>query len=392
MPADPGPTIRGYRLGLLIGRGGMGEVYSATRLADGAPCAVKVLRPDLAGQPDYRRRLRDEAERVSGLNAEGVVKVHEVGEDDDPVWFAMDLAPGPDLQTRLDERGPLEPDAAARLIAEVADTVAAVHRAGVVHRDLKPANVLVGPERPLVADFGVAQPLATVRATLGSASGDWSASTPDGSSAHAGTVAYMAPEQWRGERTTGRADVYALGGTLYAALTGEPPFPDRSLPELAYAVAMSPAPAPSGHGAPVAFDAVVARAMAKDPADRFPDATAFAAAVRAAARGESPAVPTRRLPRRRPLAIAAVLAVALGAAGLVWWSPWSADDDSAHRVVCARDLSLRDRPKGTPVDRLDHGVEVEVDRSRDEGPWSYVHTSDGRQGWVLNQWLGASCP
>jgi serine/threonine protein kinase len=409
----PVTNVRGYRLEEEIGAGGMGVVYRATRIADGTSVAVKVLRGQVVtGDEEYLRRLRTEAGLAGSVEHHGVVRVHEVGDEGDIAWLAMDLVSGPDLQRLLDDRGPLSPERAAELLAQVADAVAAVHAAGLVHRDLKPANILLEGERPLVADFGVARPTATVESTLGiglTGSTDWARTGTGPESAAlpgtgAGTVAYMAPEQWRGEQGDARTDVYALGGTLYAALTGRRPFQHRALPELAYAVAMIPPPAPSADGAPTAFDAVVATAMAKDPDKRYPDATMFAAAVRAAAAGRPlpdvaatgnlaaapSSVPQRR---RRLLTIAAATTTLLSiGVGLTVWRPWLTEPTTVEKTVCAWDMTVRNAARSKAVIatlRRDDRIQVHTEMA-DHG-WAQVDLPDGRRGWVLAEYLGPPC-
>ncbi len=256
--------VPGYRLAEPLGAGATGVVYAGVRLADGGSVAVKVVHPELV-DPQYRDRLRREAQLAEAVVHPGVVRVHEVGGERDQAWLVMDRLSGPDLQQLLDSDGALSAERAVSLLAEVADAVDAVHRAGVIHRDLKPANIILDDGRPMVADFGVARQLASLESTTGlDLSGDaWLRSgTPSGPSlgAMAGTVAYMAPEQWRGDPVTPATDVYALGGTLYALLTARRPYERRTLPELAYAVAMLPAPTTD-----TSYDEVIRTAMAKTP-------------------------------------------------------------------------------------------------------------------------------
>ncbi|WP_410575489.1 protein kinase domain-containing protein [Amycolatopsis sp. cmx-4-61] len=400
MPASPHPVITGYRLGPELGRGGTGVVYAATRLADGHDVALKVLRPELTAQPGHGTRLREEADRARAIDHPGVVRILDV-ESETGAWLAMDRIDGPDLQRRLDD-GPLDPATAVAVVRQVADAVAALHAAGIVHCDLKPANVLLtGPPdglRAHVTDFGLAAAVATVDATLGTGSlaqDEWLHSldlTADEPAEMAGTVTYMAPEQWRGEQATPRSDVYALGGLLYAALTGRRPYPQRTLTELALAVATEPPPAPSRYGAPAAFDAVVRRAMAKDPAQRYADVPAFAAALNDAAEGRR--VASAGTPRRRWIAAGITLLVVLAAAGLyVLLRPTPDSSASVTRSECAESATLRDQPggHGHTIGQLRRGDVVTLDHHQDSGFWSYVRTADGRAGWTLNEYLRTGC-
>jgi serine/threonine protein kinase len=398
--ASPLPVVTGYRLGAELGRGGTGVVYAATRLSDGLEVAVKVLRPDLSADPAYRERLRAEAARARTVDHPGLVKVLDV-DVENGAWLAMDRIDGPDLQRHLDEHGPLDPATAVSVLTQVSAALAALHAAGIVHRDLKPANVLLsrGGDRlqAKVTDFGVATAAATVEQTLGGSSSvddDWLNSAPEDLAVAVGTVTYMAPEQWRGDPSTVRTDVYALGGLTYAVLTGRRPFPQRALTELAMAVAMNPPPAPSGDGAPAAFDGVVARAMAKDPEQRFTDVTEFTAALTAAGRGDT-GHDRRRVARPWPITAVVLVLLALVAAGyLLLRSNEPEPSPQVSRTECAQSASLRDKPGGggSDVGTLHRGEVVTLDHHRDSGPWSLVRTADGREGWTLNEYLRASCP
>ncbi|MFB9686061.1 protein kinase domain-containing protein [Amycolatopsis plumensis] len=400
MSASPHPVIAGYRLGPELGRGGTGVVYAATRLADGHDVALKVLRPELTTQPGHGTRLREEADRARAINHPGMVRILDV-DPETGAWLAMERIDGPDLQRTLDD-GPLDPAAAVAVVRQVADAVAALHTAGIVHCDLKPANVLLtGPPdglRARLTDFGLAADVSTVDVTLGTGSmarDDWLRSldpTADEPAEMAGTVTYMAPEQWRGERATPRSDIYALGGLLYATLTGRRPYPQRSLTELALAVATHQPPVPSRSGAPAAFDAVVQRAMAKDPAQRYADVPAFIAALTDAAEGRR--VARAGTSRRRWIMVGIGLLVVLAAAGgYALLRPTPDSSASVTRSECAESATLRDQPggHGRTIGQLRRGDVVTLDHHQDSGSWSYVHTTDGKAGWALNEYLRAAC-
>jgi serine/threonine-protein kinase len=374
----------------------MGVVSSATRIADGEQVAVKVLRADLAANAGYQSRLRAEARQAGAVTHPGVVRVYEAGGDGQGAWLVMELVDGLDLQRCLDDRGALDVADAVLVVEQVAEAVGVLHAAGIVHCDLKPANILLegglaAPIRAKVSDFGVATVTGAVEETLGESSfaeltggSEWvhTASTSSGGSpmAKAGTVTYMAPEQWRGEASTRQTDVYALGGVLYAALTGRIPYPQRSLTELAMAVAMNPPPAPSEHGAPAQFDFVVAKAMAKQPDERFAGAAEFAEAVRAAAHGEL-VVPVRQsVLRRYRWWLAAGVIVVAAAAVYAWWpaKPAPTVSEPITRTVCAQTVGLRDAPDGHTIGELRRGEKVTLDHHQDSGAWSLVRTPDGR--------------
>ncbi len=256
-----GSTLAGYRIDSLIARGGMGVVYRATQLALDRPVALKVIAREHAGDADFRRRFVRESQLAAKLEHPSVVPVYDAREEDGELIVAMRLVEGGDLRRLIDREGPLDPQRALDLLGQVAEALDAAHAAGIVHRDVKPHNVLVEGERAYLSDFGLAKAYAE---------------TGSGSSASiVGTVEYMAPEQWRGERAGPAADVYALGCVLYEALTGIVPYARRDSdaePEL-----------------PRGIDAVIERAVSKDPADRYPTAGALIAAARER-QGARPAV------------------------------------------------------------------------------------------------------
>ncbi|WP_185444167.1 serine/threonine protein kinase [Kribbella qitaiheensis] len=406
--------VPGYRLAEPLGAGATGVVYAANRLADGRSVAVKVVHPELV-DPQYRDRLRREARLAAAVDHPGVVRVHAVGGDGDRAWLAMDRLSGPDLQRLLDDGGALPASRAVALLSEVAAAVDAMHKAGVIHRDLKPANIILDGDRPTVADFGVARQLVSLESSTGmdlSGGADWlrsgEASGPS-LGAMAGTVAYMAPEQWRGEAVSAATDVYALGGTLFSLLTGRRPFDRRTLPELAYAVAMLPPPAPSAYGVPAGFDDVVRAAMAKEPGDRYPTAAAFADALRAAAVGEPSAVLEKtkgvsagggpqlvvksgQWTRRRIGTLVAIVAPVLVIGGVGATVLAQGDAQSPDLTVCAQDATVRDAPRSrTVIATVHHGDRLTPIAPRDGAAWVHVRLPDGRTGWSLTDYVRHQC-
>ncbi|MGD9528747.1 protein kinase domain-containing protein [Pseudonocardia sp.] len=261
-----------YRLLDLIGRGGMGEVYRAFDTVRHRVVALKRLPSALAGDDVFQARFRRESELAARLREAHVVPIHDFGEIDGMLYIDMRLVDGVDLGRTLDAYGPFEPERAVGILTQVAQALDAAHEEGLVHRDVKPSNVLIGgdPDFAYLIDFGL------VRAMRDSASGTSSA---------IGTLAYMAPERFLApSEADPRVDVYALGCVLFEMLTGEQPFPDGEPAALMYAHLSRPVPRPSQRrpGVPAAFDDVVARAMAKEPAARFPRAGDLAGAARAA--------------------------------------------------------------------------------------------------------------
>ena len=268
-----GSRFGGFRIERTLGQGGMGIVYLATELRLDRQVALKVIRSDLAGDEDFRARFRSESRTAAAVEHPRVVTVFGAGEVDGLLYVSMRYVPGRDLGRMVDADGPLPPEEAARLIAQVADGLDAVHAAGLVHRDVKPHNVIVGEDGDAyLADFGLAKAMG---ATTGlTATGQV-----------IGTVDYMAPEQIEAQRVDARTDVYALGGVLYHAITGKVPYAERESSAKMWAHVNEPPPSAGRRGS--VLDPVIRRAMAKDPADRFPSAGDLGRAAVAATRGEA---------------------------------------------------------------------------------------------------------
>jgi len=280
----PGAVVAGYRIEMLIGRGGMGVVYRAVQTGLERVVALKVIAPELLDDEDVRRRFLSEARAAASVDHPNVIPVHDAGEDNGIAYIAMRYVDGDDLRTLVRRGGALDPAEAAHLIAQAGAALDAIHRAGFVHRDVKPANLLVDPDRHVyLTDFGLAK--AVLTRTGGTATGQW-----------VGTLDYVAPEQIRGGRIDARADVYALGGVLHYALTAKVPFERDGDEAKLWAQLSAPPPAPSSlrRGLRAEFDVTVARAMAKGPDDRYPSAGDLGRAARAAALGRSPSEPERR--------------------------------------------------------------------------------------------------
>ena len=303
-----------YRLTELLGEGEMGAVYRAER-PDGPPVAVKILHEDLGTDPAQRERFEREARALFALAHPNILEVHDFGVTEGSPYLAMELLEGMSLDRYLEEREP-PPSEALELVAQVLEGLAFAHGLGVLHRDLKSENVFVtrGPDgRPMakLLDFGLVKFVDDER---------WGAGnklTVMGSVF--GTPAYMAPEQCAGAPVTAAADVYAAGVILFEALTGEWPFMEESRLTMFKAHLASPVPAlratREGLWTCDELEALTQRALAKLSADRFPDAGAMLAALRAlpapAARlGEAtPSAPTTAA---RPSRTLIALAIGLG--------------------------------------------------------------------------------
>ncbi|MDT5106873.1 MAG: hypothetical protein QOI25_4386 [Mycobacterium sp.] len=261
-----------YELKSLIGVGGMGEVYRAYDTVKGRTVAVKLLRAEMAADPAFQERFRRESRMAARLQEPHVIPVHDFGDIGGVLYIDMRLVEGANLKDVLQSDGPLEPKRAVSIVAQVAAALDAAHADGLVHRDIKPENVLLAADDfAYLADFGIAH-----------ADGDASV-TMTGSLI--GSCAYMAAERFSGGRVGPAADVYSLTCLLHECLTGRPPFEAADLAHLMSAHMLSPPPRPSimRRGISRAFDAVIARGMAKEPAGRFPSAGELARAARAAA-------------------------------------------------------------------------------------------------------------
>jgi hypothetical protein len=246
----------------------MGVIYRATDLRLERPVAIKLIATDRASDGGFRRRFEREARLTAAIDHPNVIPVYAAGEENGHLYLVMRYVAGLDLQALLRKESRLAPERAVQLVEQVAAALDAAHAAGLVHRDIKPANVLLAGDHVYLSDFGI------TRADSGASitdTGEW-----------LGTVDFTSPEHLRGQRTTLRSDVYSVGCLLHCCLTGRPPFP-RSTPAATILAHLDDAPprASDSPGVPAGFDAVIARALAKDPADRYGSAGALAHAARA---------------------------------------------------------------------------------------------------------------
>ena len=275
---SPGDTIAGYRIDAVVDRGGMGVVYRATQLALGQQYALKAIAPELAYDLEFQDRFKRETMVAASLRHPNIVGVHYAGDQDGVLFLAMDYIDGTDLREVLKHEGAMHPERAVALLEQVTSALDEAHANGLVHRDVKPANVLIqdrgGREHAFLTDFGLAKQMDSQ-----------SGLTKTGMLA--GTVDYMAPEQAAGARLDARTDVYALGCVLFEMLTGRVPFERPDTIATLFAHRYDPPP-PLRSVRPdldPAFEQVVARALAKDPAERYMSAGDLGRAARAAAQG-----------------------------------------------------------------------------------------------------------
>ena len=273
---QPEPTtIAGYRIETLLGRGGMGAVYRALDTRLNRPVALKLLAPELVTDPSFRERFAAESRIAASLDHPHIVPIYEAGETDGILFIAMRYVEGADLETLVRRDGPLTPARAVQLLAGIAEALEAAHERGLVHRDVKPANILVaaGPhatEHAYLTDFGLTKRLeGGQNLTM--------------SGQIVGSVDYLAPEQIEGRPSGASADVYSLGCVLYAVLTAQPPYPRDDQVATLYAHLQAPAPKPSEVDPALRpFDPIIAKGLAKDPADRYPSAAELIEAATAA--------------------------------------------------------------------------------------------------------------
>jgi streptogramin lyase len=275
-----GDVFADHRIEGLAGRGGMGVVYRATQLALERTVALKLIAPGLAEDEDFRERFVRESKAAASIEHPNVIPIYHAGEREGQLFIVMRYVEGEDLRARVRGSGPPEPAAAARIVAQTGAALDAAHARGLVHRDVKPANVLLGADdHAYLTDFGLTKRVASESGTT--QAGGW-----------VGTLGYVAPEQIRGERVDARADVYALGCVLVHLLTGRAPFM-RSGDEATLWAHLNDEPPGEADGVPAAFVPVVRRALAKQPADRFPSAGDLGRAALAAAGVQDAGVPER---------------------------------------------------------------------------------------------------
>src|SRR5919204_5862014 len=283
---DPGTVFAGCRIEAEAGRGGMGVVYCATHIALDRRVALKLLAPALASDAAFRARFQQESRLAARIDHPNVIDIYEAGEENGLLYIEMRWVDGSDLRREIEESGRLAPVRAAEIVAQVAEALDAAHGLGLVHRDVKPANILLGRRRgrehAYLTDFGLTKRVESAGGLT--QTGQW-----------VGTLDYIAPEQIRGENVDARTDVYALGGVLAHALTGHVPFERDSDVAKMWGHINDQPPAPSSvvPGLPPELDAVVLRAMAKDPADRYQSAGDLGRAASAAAQGRRPDAPER---------------------------------------------------------------------------------------------------
>ncbi len=319
-----------YRIIGRLGSGGMADVYEAEDTQLGRRVALKLLHRRFAEDPEFVERFRREASSAAGLNHPNIVQVFDRGAWDGTYYIAMELLAGRNLKQVVREHGALDPALAVDIVLQILKAARFAHRRGVVHRDIKPHNVIVDEEgRAKVTDFGIARAGASDMTETGSIMG---------------TAQYLSPEQAQGHPVDARSDLYSIGVVLYELLTGAPPFDADSPVTIALKqVSEDPLPPATRNPAvPPGLDAVVMRALRKDPDERFQDADAFIAALERAMTGayveplaEDPVAALEEADRRnwRRIALIALVVLALLALAIGAWALLTPDKKQVPDVV-----------------------------------------------------------
>jgi tRNA A-37 threonylcarbamoyl transferase component Bud32 len=292
-----------YRLGPVIGRGGMATVHRAMDIRLEREVAVKLLRAEVSRDPDLAQRFRREALAATVLRHPNIVACLDTGTDGEQPFLVMDLVEGEDLAARLKRGGRLAPAQVARIGLDVARAMGVAHVRGIVHRDIKPGNILLAADgRAMVTDFGIAKIAMDAEASLPGTT--------------LGSVHYFSPEQARGATTTPASDVYGLGLVLYEALTGERAWTGDSSDAIALARVGATAPSARDRRPeiPPELDAIVRRALSPEPADRYPSGAAMATALEAVVMAHDLSSPTMVVPIPGSMAGQGAASGAVGAA------------------------------------------------------------------------------
>ena len=273
MESRVGTAFGKYNITGLLGKGGMGEVYEAFDTEKHRAVALKILADEFSHDATFRTRFQRESQAAAVLQEPHVIPIHDWGEIDGRLYIDMRLVRGQTLDEVI-AQGPLDPQRAVAIIGQIGAALDAAHAEGLMHRDVKPHNIIVTPaDFAYLVDFGIAETRGDTRLTT--------AGTP------IGTFNYMAPERFSEQEATPAVDVYSLACVLYESLTGDSPYSRDSLENLVAAHLASPPPRPSATNprVPAAFDAVIARGMAKDPDDRYGTAGGLVRAAQRALAG-----------------------------------------------------------------------------------------------------------
>jgi eukaryotic-like serine/threonine-protein kinase len=270
---QPGAMLGPYRIDLLLGAGGMGQVYRATDTRLNRIVALKILPRELADNAQFRARFEREAHAIAALTHPHICTVHDIGQHDGVDFLVMEYLEGETLAARIG-RGPIAVDQALSFASEIADALAAAHRGGIIHRDLKPSNIFLNRGGVKLLDFGLAKPVVP---GAGDGAVFTAPTTPQGLTAEGtilGTLQYMAPEQLEGKPADARTDIFAYGAVVYEMLTGRKAFEGKSQASLIGAIMHAEPPAIRVEQplTPPALDRAIKTCLAKDPDDRWQSA------------------------------------------------------------------------------------------------------------------------
>ncbi|WP_460496557.1 Stk1 family PASTA domain-containing Ser/Thr kinase, partial [Glycomyces tarimensis] len=331
-----------YEIGEVVGYGGMAEVHRGRDLRLGRDVAVKLLRADLSRDESFLVRFRREAQNSASLNHPNIVAVFDTGEEHGIPYMVMEFVTGRTLKEVLMEEGRFDPVVACEIVADMCSALDFSHKHHIIHRDVKPGNVMLSDTSQVkVMDFGIARALASGQATMTQ------------TSAVIGTAQYLSPEQARGETVDGRSDVYAVGCVLYELLVGHPPFTGDNPVSVAYQHVREEARPPSelNPAVPASVDAVVMKALSKNPENRYRTAGEMREDLIRASRGEAVSAPMvmgadartqviggvdatepispieSRSNRRKPWLIALGVIAALALVGLGAWAIMNATEE-----------------------------------------------------------------
>jgi len=309
-----------YEIVSPLGAGGMGEVYRARDTRLEREVAVKVLPANLSSDPSLRQRLEREARAVSKLSHPHICMLHDIGHQDGVDFLVMELVEGETLEQRL-AKGPLPPDQTLRYAAQIADALAKAHKLGITHRDLKPSNIMLTKSGAKLMDFGLAKQVGPAPLATASTEMTMESQRLTSQGMLVGTLQYMAPEQLDGKNADARTDIFALGEVIYEMATGKPAFSGKSRASLIAAI-LTTEPTPITQLQPLtppSVERVVKKCLAKDPEDRWQNASDLATELNWIAEGGSqPGIPaSERLKRKTrerlawAIATAGLLAAAL---------------------------------------------------------------------------------
>lgn len=345
-----GKRLGQYEIVGKLGEGGMASVYRARQASIKRDVAIKVIESKLASNPDFVKRFEREAQMVASFRNSQILKVFDYGQEGDLIYLVMELLPGGNLADLIRaQKLPLE--RIARLLDQIASALDYAHSKGIVHRDLKPQNVMLDDNgNAILTDFGIARLLEATTTML----------TQEGSVI--GTPAYMAPEQWQGLPADARADIYALGVMLFEMLTGQVAFTAETPASMMFKHLQAPPPLPSviRRDLPPALDAVIAKALAKDPDDRFQSAGELANAFRAAIAASPinsaavpavPAAPSKGTAERKNRATSAQTAPATQTPNTAWMKTEPPND--AFTLI-----EIKPQKKRSPIGLIVAGVIV----------------------------------